>query len=184
MTKINVPTRESVSSDNQAIFDNLKKGIGFVPNLYATLAHSDSALGDYLAFNNRKSSLSAKEKEVIHLSVSQINGCTYCQAAHTALAKMNGFSDDQIIEIRSGTAAFNSKLDALTRFSQEVAQRKGDVSDKTLTSFFEAGYSNENLIDVVLIIGTKTIANYLHKIVKYSIDFPVAPKLETESVVS
>lgn len=54
MTQFNVPTRDEVSANNQAIFDNLQKGLGFVPNLYASFAHSETALGDYLALQNRK----------------------------------------------------------------------------------------------------------------------------------
>lgn len=57
MKSIKVPTRNNVSSSNQTIFDNLEKAIGFVPNLYATLALSETALSDYLAFQNRKSTL-------------------------------------------------------------------------------------------------------------------------------
>ena len=45
MKTISVPTRDQVSADNQVIFDNLKSGLGFVPNLYATIAHSKTALG-------------------------------------------------------------------------------------------------------------------------------------------
>ena len=78
-----VPTREEVSSNNQAIFDNLHKMIGFVPNLYAYYAKSETALGDYLALQNRKSTLSGKEREIINLVTSQINGCRYCQSAHS-----------------------------------------------------------------------------------------------------
>jgi len=70
MATFNVPTREQVSENNQAIFDQLKKGVGFVPNLYATYAYNDTALGDYLALQNRKSTLKAKEREVINLVVS------------------------------------------------------------------------------------------------------------------
>ena len=33
MTAFSVPTRDDVTPDNQAIFDNLKKALGFVPNL-------------------------------------------------------------------------------------------------------------------------------------------------------
>ena len=67
MSTFQVPTREQVSANNQAIFDQLEKGLGFVPNLYATFAYSDTALGDYLSLQNRKSSLKAKEREVINL---------------------------------------------------------------------------------------------------------------------
>ena len=97
MSTINVPKREEVSAANQAIFDNLEKAVGFVPNLFATYAHSENALGNYLTLSNAKTSLKAKEKEVVNLAVSQVNNCIYCLSAHTAIGKMNGFTDDQIL---------------------------------------------------------------------------------------
>ena len=57
MTMFPVPSRDQVSPANQAIFDQLKGKLGMVPNLYATLAHSEHALGSYLAFQNARSSL-------------------------------------------------------------------------------------------------------------------------------
>jgi hypothetical protein len=65
-----VPTKNEVSETNQAIFDNLEKGLGFVPNLYAYYAKNETALADYLALQNRKSTLKAKEREVINLVTS------------------------------------------------------------------------------------------------------------------
>ena len=98
MKDFTVPTRNEVSASNQAIFDNLQSKIGFVPNLYAYYAKNETALGDYLTLQNRKSTLKAKEREVVNLVTSQINGCRYCQSAHTAIGKMNGFTDEEIIE--------------------------------------------------------------------------------------
>ena len=178
MIQFNVPTREEVSDNNKALFDNLEKGLGFVPNLYATFAHSENALGNYLALQNVKSSLKAKEREVVNLAVSEVNGCRYCQSAHTALGKMNGFTEDQILEIRGGSVSFDNKVDALARLTKEVTETRGKVSDETLQYFFDQGYTKENLIDALVIIGDKTIANYLHNIGKFEIDFPVAPELE------
>lgn len=83
MTAITVPTRDTVTPNNQALFDALQGQLGFVPNLYATLAHSENALGTYLALQSAKSSLSAKAREVINLVVSQVNNCRYCLAALT-----------------------------------------------------------------------------------------------------
>ena len=94
MVNFTVPTREDVSENNQSLFDNLQKGVGFVPNMYAFFAHSPSALSDYLTLQNRKTSLNSKEKEVVNLIVSQLNGCNYCKAAHTAIGKMVGFTEE------------------------------------------------------------------------------------------
>jgi uncharacterized peroxidase-related enzyme len=177
MQKFTVPTKEEVSQDNQAIFSNLEKGLGFVPNLYAYYAKNETALGDYLAFQNRKSTLKAKEREVINLVVSQVNDCRYCQSAHTVLGKMNGFSDDQILEIRTGNALFDAKLNALAVFTKAAAENKGKVSDEVKESFFAAGYTEANMIDVVFVIGDKIISNYIHNLTDFAIDFPVAPTL-------
>ncbi len=75
MTNFSVPSRGEVSANNQEIFDNLKKGLGMVPNLYAVMAYSDTALANYLAFQNAKTSFSGKEKQAINLVVSQVNEC-------------------------------------------------------------------------------------------------------------
>jgi len=47
MTAFSVPARDEVTPENQALFDNLKKALGFVPNLFATFALSPTALGAY-----------------------------------------------------------------------------------------------------------------------------------------
>ncbi len=178
MTKFQVPTREEVSTNNQAIFDKLEKGIGFVPNLYAYYAKNETALGDFLAFQNRKSTLKAKEKEVVNLVISQQNDCRYCQSAHTAIGKMNGFTDEQILEIRSGSATFDAKLNALAQFTLSAVSNRGKASETAKNAFFDAGYTEANLIDVVLEIGAKTISNYIHNLADFEIDFPIAPVLE------
>ncbi len=179
MANFTVPTRDEVSSDNQAIFDNLNKNLGFVPNLYAYYAKNDTALGDYLALQNRKSTLKAKEREVINLVTSQINGCAYCQSAHTALGKMNGFSDEQILEIRGGEASFDNKLDALAKFTASVVETRGKASEAAKDAFFAAGYTEANMIDVVIVVGDKIISNYIHNLTDFAIDFPLAPSLDT-----
>ena len=177
MTTFSVPTRDDVTPDNQAIFDNLKKALGFVPNLYATFAHSPTALGTYLALQNAKSSLKPKEREVINLVVSQVNDCEYCLAAHTALGKMLGFTDAQILEIRRGRASFDPKLDGLVRFVREVAEKRGHVSATTTEAFLAAGWSQANLVDAIMVVGDKSISNYLHGTTKIPVDFPAAEKL-------
>jgi AhpD family alkylhydroperoxidase len=115
MRTFTVPTAATVTPANQAIFAQLEKGLGKVPNLYATLAWSEHALGNYLALQNAKTSLTPKEREVINLVVSQVNDCAYCLAAHTVLGGMAGFAPEQILEIRKGAAVFDPKLDALAR---------------------------------------------------------------------
>lgn len=182
MKNFNVPTRDEVSENNQAIFDNLKKNVGFVPNLYAFYAKNDTALGDYLNLQNRKSTLRAKEREIVNLVTSQINGCRYCQSAHTAIGKMSGFTEEQVLEIRQGRATFDAKFDALAQFTVEMVENKGRASETAVNNFFEAGYDQANMIDVIMVIGDKIISNYLHNLTQFPIDFPLAQPLEEVAV--
>lgn len=177
MKKFTVPTRDEVSEANQAIFDTLKKKLGKTPNLYATMAYSKNALGTYLALQGAPSSLTSKEKEVVNLVVSQVNECDYCLAAHTTIGKLNGFTDQQILEIRTGAVSFDSKLNALAALAKSFAVNHGKPSEDAVNNFFEAGYTNESLVDTIVLIGDKIITNYLHKVTQVPVDFPAAPAL-------
>ena len=172
-----VPSRSEVSENNQAIFDNLNNALGFVPNLYAYYAKNDTALADYLALQNRKTSLNGKQKEVVNLITSQINECQYCLAAHTALGKINGFTDEEIISIRKNEISFDDKLAALAEITRELVINRGKVSNQVKEQFFAHGYTEANLIDTIVLVGDKTISNYIHNTTEIPIDFPVAPAI-------
>lgn len=178
MKRFTVPTRVQVSAGNQVQFDALQKGLGFVPNLYATIAYSDNGLAKYLAFQGAKTSLTNKEKEAVNLVVSEVNGCRYCQSAHTVLGKMNGLSDEEVLNLRSGQSPV-PKLDALVKLAKAVTETKGRIAPDTLNAFYAAGYTDGNLVDVILQISDKIAMNYLHNLTEVPIDFPVAPELET-----
>lgn len=175
-TEFNVPNREQVATQNQEIFDNLNKALGFVPNLYATIAYSENGLKRYLDFQNAKTSLSNKEKEAVNLIVSQVNGCVYCQSAHTVLGQMNGFNDQQLLDIRKGKSD-NEKLNALVKLAANLTKNKGNASHQNVEDFYNQGYTKENLVDLILQISDKTAMNYLHNLTKVPVDFPLAPTL-------
>ncbi len=172
-----VPTRDQVSENNKVIFDNLNKAIGMVPNLYATMAYSENALGNYVTFQGGKTSLRGKEKEAVNLIVSQVNNCIYCLSAHTVIGKMNGLTDDQVIEIRKGGASFDAKLDALVKLAKNVTETRGKADSNLVDKFFAAGYNEGSLVDLIMLVGDKTIMNYLHNLTEVPVDFPVATAL-------
>lgn len=177
MSNFNVPTREEVSENNQVIFDSLEKAVGFVPNIYAAMGHSKNALGSYMQFLGAATSLNNKQKEVVNLAVSQLNGCKYCQSAHTATGKMNGFTDDQIIELRKGVASWDSKTNVLAQTAQLISKTKGQIGAEALDVFYTAGYTKENLVDLIMSIGIITVTNLFHNATQVPIDFPMAVEL-------
>ena len=183
MKTFTVPTRDEVAPGNQAIFDNLSKALGFVPNLYATIAYSENGLGRYLAYQNAKTTLSNKEKEAVNLVVSEVNNCLYCKSAHTVIGKMNGFTDEQLIDIRREKAD-NPKLNALVKLAASITRHRGNADEALVDDFYTQGYTNENLVDLILQVSDKTAMNYLHNLTKVPVDFPLARALEAEVLLS
>ena len=152
-----------------------------VPNLYATMAYSENGLSRYLSFQGGKTSLNNKEKEAVNLVVSEVNGCKYCQSAHTVIGKMNGFSEQDTLDLRAGESR-NPKLNALAKLTREISENKGRIADSTLDAFYAAGYNDGNLVDVILQISDKIAMNYLHNLTQIPIDFPLATELRPENV--
>ena len=183
MTNFKVPTRDQVTPEAQGIFDQLKSQIGMVPNIYAYLGNSANGLSSYLSFDGAigKGSFTNKEKEAIKLAASEVNGCIYCLSAHTAIAKMNGFSEDETIALRSGTIS-DTRLNALVNLTKEITQNRGKASSEAIERFFNAGYNEQAIADLILIIGSISVTNYLHNLTEIPVDFPQAPALETFSL--
>ena len=91
---------------------------------------------------------------------------------------MNGFSDEQILELRAGKASFDNKLDALARLARNITENRGVTDTAVLENYFNAGWTKENLIDTIVLVGDKTISNYIHSTTQIPVDFPVAQPLE------
>jgi alkylhydroperoxidase family enzyme len=94
---------------------------------------------------------------------------------------MNGFTEDQILEIRGGSASFDQKFDALAKFVKNIVVNRSKPDAEVVENFFAAGYTKANLIDVIIVIGDKFISNFIHGTTQIPIDFPLAPELETEN---
>ena len=114
--------------------------------------------------------------------MSQVNDCAYCLAAHTALGKMNGFTEEQILEIRTGAASFDPKIDSLARFVKDTTIQRGKPSAESVDNLLQAGYDKGNLIDILVVIGDKIISNFLHGVTQIPVDFPAAAPLEPATV--
>ena len=183
MRTFQVPTREQVTPAVQGVFDHMQRAFGMVPNLYATIGYSENALTSYLAFQNAQAqgSFSAKERDAVFLAVSEVNGCEYCQAAHTAIGKMNGFSDEDTVQLRAGTHA-DARLSTIARLAASITKNHGRPEASLLEDFFALGYDEKGLVDLVALVADKTFANYLHNITQIPVDFPAARKLEAVAV--
>lgn len=176
METITVPIKEQLSAESQTILESVEKKMGKIPNLYATIGYSSSALQSMLeteAALSHDSSFTAKQREAINLIVSQVNACDYCLAAHTAIAKMRGFTEDETIEIRKGSFS-DTRLDAAIKLAQSIANHKGNAGKDALENFFKAGYNEKALIELTALVALRSFTNYVFANTQIPIDFPLA----------
>ncbi|HEX5103944.1 MAG TPA: carboxymuconolactone decarboxylase family protein [Pirellulaceae bacterium] len=100
------------------IFDDIKrtKGIDFVPNFWRALAtnpdHLELVWRQLKALMHpeaagRGSRLDAKTREIIALTVSASNGCSYCVNSHTAALRKLGVDAETLGEVLAVAALFN-----------------------------------------------------------------------------
>jgi uncharacterized peroxidase-related enzyme len=178
MKTFTVPVKEQTTEAAHPVFDYYQNAIGFVPNLFATIGLSGNALSSYFAFQQAqaKGTFKAKEREAIFLAVSEVNQCSYCLSAHTALGKMNGYSEEETVQLRNGTIA-DKILNVITRLAASIAKERGRADEMLVEEFYALGYDDTALIDLIALVADKTFANFVHNLTKIPIDFPVVKPL-------
>jgi len=172
-------TLEEANENSQAIFKAVKSKIGLVPNLYATMGVSDKLLGGFLTFTEtlKSGEFTAKEYEAIALATSQANECAYCLSAHTALGKMNGFTEEETLQLRYNEIE-DAKLNALVTLVSEVINLKGHPSQNAIDNFFIAGYTKTAFAELIGAVALTTITNTVYHNGGFEIDFPKAQNIE------
>lgn len=172
----NQPVSEATGHAAQ-LFTAIKGAIGKVPNAYAAVG-SNSPVALEAALNLdaalRKSSLSAKEIEVVKLAVSQDAQCDYCLAAHSMMAGKIGLGADVIKNVRHGNPSGDAKFDALATFVHTVVTTSGDVPGAVVIAVKEAGYSDAQIVDTLLAIASITFTNLFNRVNVTELDFPAA----------
>jgi len=175
MKNITVPSRNQVSAGSQVSFDLLQRRMGKVPNLYATMGYSEYALTAFLDLDAtlNKGAFSPKEREAVSLIVSEINGCAYCLAGHTVAAIRRGFTKDETLGIRRGKTN-DPKLDAVIQLAASISENKGHAEESLLDAFYDAGFDDGALMELVGLISLRVFTNYVFALTKIPIDFPAA----------
>ncbi|MBK1659701.1 carboxymuconolactone decarboxylase family protein [Paracraurococcus ruber] len=142
----------------------IRKAWGFIPNLHATLAESPTTLQGYdMLFGLvGQGTLTPAEQQVAFLTASRVNACEYCVSGHAVLAGMAKLDAASIEALRAGTALPDAKLDALARFTAAVVEQRGNLSEAQVADVLAAGYGKAQVLEVVLVVATKTISNYVN----------------------
>ncbi|RFB01720.1 carboxymuconolactone decarboxylase family protein [Parvularcula marina] len=177
-----IPTPASVSdapAASQPLLDNVKKSLGSVPNMFRIVSTSPAALEGYLSLSGAlgKGKLDPVTRERIALAVAQLNGCSYCLAAHTYLGTNIAKLSPAEIEANRRGGSTDAKADAAVKFAAEIVRDRGRVSAAAIEDVKVAGYSDEEIVEIVLHVSLNTLTNYVNEVLGTEVDFPEASDL-------
>jgi len=149
-------------ADSAAVLAAAKERYGFVPNLAAYIAESPLVLASVLKLSEQfeQSSLSPQEQQLVLLTVSALNGCSYCKTAHTALGKKAGLSNEKLQAVIAFRSLEDRRLEELRIFTLSVVEEKGYVDEGKVLAFLDAGFTKGQVFEIVLGVALKTITNY------------------------
>ncbi|MGP1395910.1 MAG: carboxymuconolactone decarboxylase family protein [Inquilinaceae bacterium] len=152
----------------------VKKQMGGVPNIVGTMAQSSAALGGYLGFAGALAGgkLSAALREQIALTVAGANRCDYCASAHTAVGGRLGLAADEITRNLGGHST-DPRVQGALRFAASIVATRGNVSDEDLAAVRRAGFTDEEVVEIVANTVLNIFTNYFNHIARTDIDFPV-----------
>ncbi|GAB4348624.1 MAG: carboxymuconolactone decarboxylase family protein [Immundisolibacter sp.] len=173
MSLFRLHTIDSAPDGAKALLADGQKRMGFVPNLYAGLAESPAALQAYFDLSAAlvKTQLTPTQQQVALLVTSVENGCTYCVAAHSMIAKKMAKVDPAVVAaLRERRPIPDPKLEALAQFTRRVVQQRGWLDDAAVQAFLDAGYSRANVLDVIMAVTMKTLSNYANHLLQTPLD--------------
>ena len=178
MERIKAINSKEATGKSKDLLDGVQKKLGMTPNLMGTMAQSPAVLEGYLNFSGALGggSLPAKLREQIALVVAETNGCAYCLAAHSAVGRILGLSQEEILDSRRGESS-EGKTEAALRFARELVTERGRVSDKDLAQVRKAGFSEGEITEIIANVALNLFTNYFNHVADTSIDFPIVPPL-------
>jgi len=173
------PVNETTADPTAAqVLATVKKKLGKVPNLIATMANSAAVVNSYLEFSQALStgSLSPRLREQIALVVGETNRCEYCLAAHTALGKGAGLTEAETRDARVAVASDEKERAALD-FARQIVVQRANISDTDVQDARLAGYTDGEIGEIVANVALNIFTNYFNHVAETEVDFPAAPEL-------
>jgi AhpD family alkylhydroperoxidase len=174
MTNYPVHTIDSAPENSKSALEQLQQAFGVIPNLAAAIANSPKLINSLVgAFQQvHSSSLTEQEIQIVLLTDAVANSCTYAVAFHTALALQHGVSSEETGAVRERLVPSDKRFAALSTLAKTLIEKRGHLGDQELDSFIAAGFTKEQVLEVIAIVAASTITNYAGTIANPPLEDP------------
>jgi len=158
-------------ASKEQLADSLN-AFGMIPNLHAVMAEAPNVLKAYKSLHDlfQDTSFNNEELTVIWQTINVESGCLYCVPAHTGIANMMNIDDDITDALRERKILQNNKLQVLHETTLALLRDRGRPDKAIITAFYQAGYENRQLLEIVLGISQKVMSNYINHLAETPVD--------------
>ncbi len=170
-------TTGTAPADSISTMNSVQAAWGMVPNLVGTLAESPTALKATVGLLGalEAGTFSPAEQQIIAISVSRVNSCGYCVAAHSAMSVALDVDAAAISSARDGSPQVSPKLETLRRTAEALVLDRGHLTSEAIDAFIGAGFDKAQLLELVAWVGVKTITNYTNHLADIALDEAYRP---------
>ncbi len=174
MTDFTLHNKDTAPADSQELLDVSINAFGMIPNLHAVMAEAPGLLEGYQHLHQLflDSSFDNEETTVVWQTINVEHECHYCVPAHTGIAKSMKVDDAITDALRNETPLPTAKLEALRDFTLSVVRDRGNVNDNAVQAFLDAGFTQRQVLEVVLGAAQKVMSNYTNHLANTPVDKP------------
>ncbi|HEY1502387.1 MAG TPA: carboxymuconolactone decarboxylase family protein [Acidobacteriaceae bacterium] len=162
MLQYPIYTLELAPEASRPALEKLRQAFGFLPNLAASLANSPKLVTALTAVFQQvhSSTLSEQEIQIVLLTDAVANSSAYAVAFHTFLALQQGVRSEETDAVRGRRLPSDRRLAALSSLATNLIEKRGHLSEQELDAFIAAGFTKEQVLEVVAVVAASTITNY------------------------
>lgn len=172
MSTFKLHNETSAPDSAKPLLQNSQQSFGMIPNLHAVMAESPQLLEGYQQLHGlaQKTAFDAAELTVVWQTINVEHNCHYCVPAHTGIAYSMQVEENVINALRDETELPSNKLNVLRDTTLEILRERGHLSNEQKKAFFEIGYNNQHLLDIVLVLSQKVMSNYVNHLADTPVD--------------
>ncbi|SCX50230.1 uncharacterized peroxidase-related enzyme [Klenkia marina] len=168
VSRFPVPDRADLPEDLRERYDAVEEKSGFLPNVFAALAHRPAEARAFFAFHDAlmdkdTPGLSTADRELVVVATSAANDCLYCVVAHGAIARIRSrdrFLADQVaVDWRK--APLDDRMRTVLDVAVRLATTPAEVTPDDLDALRAQGLDEEDVWDVGAIVSFFALSNRL-----------------------
>lgn len=140
------------------LYQRITKTAGYLPNHAKIFSLRPKVYEAWLNLQDAiRSNMRLRRYELVTFAASQELGCSYCMLAHGTILHKNFFSVDEMLSIVDDyrNAGLTTEEVALMALAKKIIRKAGDVNEDDIQELREFGLSDEEILDVVLVIDMR-----------------------------